>query len=76
MAPSSFTGVHGLAIGKQDRLLAGSVVGSVVDVPEGQADDFAVSPNGETAWTNDLQCVIRCRENDQASSRGGAPTQP
>ena len=83
VAPSSFTGVHGLAIDKQGRLLAGSVVGNViwevdrqtgaakilVNGPEGQADDIAIGPNGEMAWTNYLSGAIRYRENDNAPMR-------
>jgi sugar lactone lactonase YvrE len=83
VAPSSFTGVHGLAIDKQGRLLAGSVVGNaiwqvdrqtgaasiLIGGPEGQADDIAIGPNGEMAWTNYLQGVIRYRESDSAPMR-------
>ena len=83
VAPSSFTGVHGLAVDKQGRLLAGSVVGNaiwavdrstgaakiLIGGPEGQADDIAVGPKGELAWTNYLSGVIRYRENDQAPMR-------
>jgi sugar lactone lactonase YvrE len=83
VAPSSFTGVHGLAIDKQGRLLAGSVVGNaiwqvdrqtgaasiLVGGPEGQADDIAIGANGEMAWTNYLAGVIRYRENDSAPMR-------
>jgi len=83
VAPSSFTGVHGLAIDKQGRLLAGSVVGSslwevnrqtgaariMVPAPEGQADDIAVGPQGELAWTNYMVGMIRYRENDAAPLR-------
>ena len=83
VAPSSFTGVHGLAIDKQGRLLAGSVVGSslwevnrqtgaariMVPAPEGQADDIAVGPKGELAWTNYMVGMIRYRENDAAPLR-------
>ncbi len=83
VAPSSFTGVHGLAIDKQGRLLAGSVVGNaiwevdrqtgaakiLVGGPEGQADDIAIGPNGEMAWTNYLSGAIRYRENDRAPMR-------
>ena len=83
VAPSSFTGVHGLAIDKQGRLLAGSVVGNaiwevdrqtgaakiLVNGPEGQADDIAIGPNGEMAWTNYLSGAIRYRENDNAPMR-------
>jgi sugar lactone lactonase YvrE len=81
--PSSFTGVHGLAVDKRGRLLAGSVVGNaiwevdrntgaakvLVDGPEGQADDIAIGPNGEMAWTNYLMGMLRYRENDGAPMR-------
>lgn len=81
--PSSFTGVHGLAVDRQGRLLAGSVVGNaiwevdrnsgaarvLVGGPEGQADDIAIGPNGEMAWTNYLVGALRIRENDAAPSR-------
>jgi sugar lactone lactonase YvrE len=80
VAPSSFTGVHGLAVDKRGRLLAGSVVGNaiwevdrttgaakvLVAGPEGQADDIAIGPNGEMAWTNYLMGMVRYRENDNA----------
>ena len=80
VAPSSFAGVHGLAIDQKGRLLAGSVVGStlwevdrktgaahvLVPAPEGQADDIAVGPKGEPAWTNYLMGMLRYRENDSA----------
>ncbi len=83
VAPSSFTGVHGLAVDTQGRLLAGSVVGTnmwVVDrnsgeakvfiaAPEGQADDIAIGPKGELAWTSYLQGIVRYRENDSAPIR-------
>ena len=83
VAPSSFKGVHGLAIDKQGRLLAGSVVGMsitqvdaatgkntiLVDAPQGQADDIAIGPKGEMAWTSFLQGVLRIRENDSAPIR-------
>ena len=80
VAPSSFTGVHGLAIDAKGRLLAGSVVGYsmwevdrqtgaakvLIPAPEGQADDIAVGPKGELAWTNYLMGMVRYRENDTA----------
>ena len=83
VAPSSFSGVHGLAIDKQGRLLAGSVVGNamwevdrqtgaakiLIGGPEGQADDIAIGPNGEMAWTNYLMGMVRYRENDSAPMR-------
>src|SRR5438105_398582 len=61
VAPSAFSGVHGLAVDQSGRLLAGSVVGNtlwevnrqtgaarvLVEAPEGQADDIAVGPKGE-----------------------------
>ena len=83
VAPSSFNGVHGLAIDAKGRLLAGSVLGSslwevdrttgaakvLVGGPEGQADDIAVGPKGELAWTNYLMGMIRYRESDNAPLR-------
>ena len=80
VAPSSFAGVHGLAIDAKGRLLAGSVVGYsmwevdrqtgaakvMIPAPEGQADDIAVGPNGELAWTNYLMGMLRYRANDSA----------
>lgn len=83
MAPSSFTGVHGLAVDTQGRLLAGSVVGNaiwqvdrntgaatvLVGGPEGQADDIAIGPKGEMAWTNYLMGMVRLRDNDAAPMR-------
>ncbi len=83
VAPSSFTGVHGLAVDQKGRLLAGSVVGNAIwevdrttgaakifiGGPEGQADDIAVGPKGELAWTNYLMGMVRYRENDTAPLR-------
>ena len=80
VAPSSFAGVHGLAIDATGRLLAGSVLGYsmwevdrqtgaakvMIPAPEGQADDIAVGPNGELAWTNYLMGMLRYRANDTA----------
>ncbi|MGJ7554507.1 hypothetical protein ACSFBI_10930 [Variovorax sp. RB3P1] len=81
VAPSAFAGVHGLAIDAKGRLLAGSVLGNtlwevdrttgaakvLIDAPEGQADDIAVGPRGELAWTNYLMGMLRYRENDTAA---------
>jgi DNA-binding beta-propeller fold protein YncE len=83
VAPSSFTGVHGLAIDRQGRLLAASVIGNqiwevdrdsgaarvFIDSPEGQADDIAVSEKGELAWTGFFVGEIRYRANDTAPIR-------
>lgn len=83
VAPSSFTGVHGLAIDAKGRLLAGSVVGNsiwevdrssgaakvFIGSPEGQADDLAIGPKGELAWTSYVQGVLRYRESDNALTR-------
>ena len=83
VAPSSFSGAHGLAIDAKGRLLAGSVVGNtlwevdrntgaakvLIDAPEGQADDIAVGPKGELAWTNYLMGMLRYRESDTAPLR-------
>ena len=80
---SSFTGVHGLAVDTKGRLLAGTVVGNniwevnrqtgratvFIAAPEGQADDIAIGPRGELAWTSYLQGVLRYRENDSAPTR-------
>jgi streptogramin lyase len=80
VAPSSFNGVHGLAVDTKGRLLAASVVGNslwevdrqtgaarvMIPAPEGQADDIAVGPKGEPAWTNYLMGMVRYRESDTA----------
>lgn len=80
VAPSSFNGVHGLAVDTKGRLLAASVVGNslwevnrqtgaarvMIPAPEGQADDIAVGPKGELAWTNYLMGMVRYRESDTA----------
>ena len=83
VAPSSFSGVHGLAIDASGRLLAGSVIGYsmwevdrqtgaakvLIGGPEGQADDIAVGPRGELTWTNYLMGMLRYRESDTAPMR-------
>ncbi|WP_418123909.1 hypothetical protein [Variovorax sp. 160MFSha2.1] len=83
VAPSAFAGVHGLAVDAKGRLLAGSVLGNTmwevdrstgaarvfIDAPEGQADDIAVGPKGELAWTNYLMGMLRYRESDGAPMR-------
>ena len=83
VAPSSFSGVHGLAVDMQGRLLAGSVLGNnlwevdrttgaakvLIAGPEGQADDIAIGPKGEMAWTSYIQGVLRFRANDTAPIR-------
>lgn len=83
VAPSSFAGVHGLAIDAKGRLLAGSVMGSsiwevdrntgaahvFIAQMEGQADDIAIGPKGELAWTGFVQGVLRYRERDDAPIR-------
>ena len=80
VAGSSFHGVHGLAVDKQGRLLAGTVVGNdtwevdrttgaakvFIPAPAGEADDLAVGPKGELAWTSYSQGILRYRENDKA----------
>ncbi|MFT3799650.1 MAG: hypothetical protein QM766_00390 [Burkholderiaceae bacterium] len=81
--PSSFAGVHGLAVDKRGRLFAGSVVGNAlwsvdrrtgaasiaVAAPEGQSDDIAIGPRGEMAWTNYLTGRLQYRESDTAPLR-------
>ncbi|MET3180169.1 UNVERIFIED_ORG: streptogramin lyase [Variovorax guangxiensis] len=83
VAPSAFMGVHGLAVDAKGRLLAGSVLGNTmwevdrstgaarvfIDAPEGQADDIAIGPKGELAWTNYLMGIVRYRESDTAPMR-------
>jgi streptogramin lyase len=90
VAPSSFAGVHGLAIDAKGRLLAGSVAGSsiwevdrvsgaarvFIGPLEGQADDIAVGPNGELAWTGFIQGVLRYRQSDDAPIRVLAKDMP
>ncbi len=80
VAPSPFHGVHGLAVDGQGRLLAGSVIGNaiwqvdadagtakeMIKGPKGQADDIAIGPNGELAWTSYLQGVLRMRTSDDS----------
>jgi sugar lactone lactonase YvrE len=81
--PSPFHGVHGLAIDPQGRLLAGTVVGNdmwevdrksgaarvFIAQPQGEADDIAIGPKGELAWTSYTQGIVRFRENDSAPIR-------
>ncbi|MCW7538422.1 PQQ-binding-like beta-propeller repeat protein [Aquabacterium sp. A7-Y] len=80
---SAFKGVHGLAVDGQGRLLAGSVVGNAIwevdrasgatkvfiGAPQGQADDIAVGPGGELAWTAYLQGALHYRERDETPVR-------
>ena len=81
--PSAFKGPNGLTVDKQGRLLVGSVVGASItqlDIktgkattfigsPEGQADDIAIGPKGEMAYTSFLQGILRIRDNDNAPIR-------
>ena len=57
----------GNAIWEVDRNTGAAKV--FVDGPEGQADDIAIGPNGEMAWTNYLMGMLRYRENDGAPMR-------
>ncbi|MFM8941200.1 MAG: hypothetical protein ACKOEY_14655, partial [Phenylobacterium sp.] len=81
--PSAFKGIHGLAVLDERRLLAGTVVGNAIwevdratgaakvyiDGPEGQADDIAIGPKGELAWTSYIQGIVRYREKEGAPIR-------
>jgi len=81
--PSSFHGVHGLAVDASGRLLAGTVVGSemwevdrqtgaahvFIGAPEGEADGIAIGPKGELAWTAFTQGMLHFRERDDAPIR-------
>jgi DNA-binding beta-propeller fold protein YncE len=83
VAPSSFTGVHGLAIDPHGRLLAASVIGNeiwevdrnsgaarvFIGSPDGQADDIAVGARGELAWTGFFVGEIRYRATEAAPIR-------
>jgi sugar lactone lactonase YvrE len=76
-------GVHGLAVLDDRRVLAGTVVGNAIweidrasgaakiyiPGPEGQADDIAIGPKGELAWTSYLQGIVRFRETEGAPIR-------
>ena len=78
--PSSFAGVHGLAVDKQGRLLAGSVAGAnmwevnrktgearvFIAPPQGMSDDIAISAKGEMAWTGFNLGELFYRANDKA----------
>ncbi|GAA1300183.1 hypothetical protein [Saccharothrix xinjiangensis] len=64
--PSPFHGVHGLAVTRDGRLLAGSVIGAAIHEvdpvtgatrvveppPSGMADDLDEGPDGTLAWTS------------------------
>ena len=90
VAPSEFKGVHGLAVDHQGRLLAGSVVGNsiyqidpdngevstFIGPDQGQADDIAIGPNGEMAWTGFYSGQVLYRENDDAPVRVLAEGKP
>lgn len=79
--PSSFSGVHGLAVDKDGSLFAGSVVGNsiwkvnavsgateiYINGPEGQADDIAIGPNGEVVWTSFMQGALRTQIGDRGA---------
>lgn len=88
--PSAFKGVHGLAVDRQGRLLAGSVVGNsiyqidpatgevttFIGPDQGQADDIAIGPKGEMAWTGFYSGQVLYRENDDAPIRVLAEGKP
>jgi sugar lactone lactonase YvrE len=40
-----------------------------IPAPEGEADDIAIGPKGELAWTSYTQGILRYRENDTAPIR-------
>lgn len=73
---SAFHGVHGLAVDKEGRLLAGSVIGQaiyqvskgkakvLVPPPQGMADDIAIAPDGTMAWTAYLVGDIYSKKGD------------
>ncbi|MFT4101651.1 MAG: hypothetical protein QM674_11550 [Burkholderiaceae bacterium] len=81
--PSAFAGVHGLAVDRQGRLLAGTVAGNAmwevnrrtgearvfIPPPQGQSDDIAIGSKGEMAWTGFNMGELFYRENDSAPIR-------
>lgn len=81
IGPSPFHGLHGLAVEEDGTILAGSVVGQAIYAvnpatgevtermgpPDGMADDIALGPNGEMAWTGYLTGKVFIQE------KGGAP---
>ncbi len=81
IAPSPFHGLHGVAIEEDGTVLVGSVVGQAIYAvnpetgavterigpPDGMADDIALGPNGEMAWTGYLTGKVFIQE------KGGKP---
>ncbi len=80
VAPSHFSGVHGLAIDAHGRLLACTIIGNsiwqvdrttgeanvFIGSPDGQADDVAIGPQGQMAWTSYLMGVVHYRASARA----------
>ncbi|MGN6806661.1 MAG: Vgb family protein [Trinickia sp.] len=80
VAPSHFSGVHGLAIDEHGRLLACTIIGNsiwqvdratgdakvFIGSPDGQADDVAIGPQGQMAWTSYLVGVVHYRAGPRA----------
>ncbi len=78
VAGSPFHGVHGLAFDRNDVLYAGSVVGqrvyrvdtttgkvdTVVDPPQGMADDLVFLDDGTMVWTAIQAGVVYARNGD------------
>lgn len=83
VAPSNFSGVHGLSIDGLGRLLACTIIGnSIWEVnrvtgqaqvyiggPDGQADDMAIGPAGQMAWTSYLMGEVHYRATPDAQIR-------
>lgn len=90
VAPSNFSGVHGLAIDRFGRLLAGSIIGNsiwevnritgqaevFIGSPDGQADDMAIGPQGQMAWTSYLMGVVHYRATNRAPIQAIAANLP
>jgi sugar lactone lactonase YvrE len=78
--PSPFSGVHGLAVAPDGKILAGSVVGQAIlavdpatgatsvfrGPPDGMADDIAFAPDGTMAWTGYLTGTVWIQKPGEA----------
>ncbi len=87
--PSAFHGIHGLTFTRDNRLLAGSVLGrtiyeidienktssTYIGAPLGMADDLEEGPNGELGWTAFLEgkYYLRTKDGETRTLAEGLP---